>query len=142
MNNWFVGFAMGLLTLLAYEKLQEDPPPDVDIPITANDIVEAYKAGKRDALRTNVPSMELEQACLTLWSQKQPEELKVKKRKDIDLTEHALLAKDIYHIKDCIYALRAFLLERKSTLPEISQLRSMEARLDSLRSKLDKNTMR
>jgi hypothetical protein len=55
MNNWFVGFAMGLLTLLAYEKLQEDPPPDVDIPITANDIVEAYKAGKRDALRTNVP---------------------------------------------------------------------------------------
>jgi hypothetical protein len=61
----------------------------------------------------------------------------MKKRKDIDLTEHALLAKDIYHIKDCIYALRAFLLERKSTLPEISQLRSMEARLDSLRSKLD-----
>jgi hypothetical protein len=76
MNNWFVGFAMGLLTLLAYEKLQEDPPPDVDIPITANDIVEAYKAGKRDALRTNVASMELEQACVTLWSQKQPEELK------------------------------------------------------------------
>ena len=76
MNNWFVGFAMGLLTLLAYEKLQEDPPPDVDIPITANDIVEAYKAGKRDVLRTNVPSMELEQACLTLWSQKQPEEPK------------------------------------------------------------------
>jgi hypothetical protein len=32
MNNWFVGFAMGLLTLLAYEKLQEDPPPEVDIP--------------------------------------------------------------------------------------------------------------
>jgi hypothetical protein len=76
MNNWFVGFAMGLLTLLAYEKLQEDPPPDVDIPITANDIVEAYKAGKRDVLRTNVPSMELEQACVTLWSQKQPEETK------------------------------------------------------------------
>ena len=76
MNNWFVGFAMGLLTLLAYEKLQEDPPPDVDIPITANDIVEAYKAGKRDALHTNVPSMELEQSCLTLWSQKQPEEPK------------------------------------------------------------------
>ena len=76
MNNWFVGFAMGLLTLLAYEKLQEDPPPDVDIPITANDIVEAYKAGKRDALRTNVPSMELEQSCVTLWAQKQPEEPK------------------------------------------------------------------
>ena len=76
MNNWFVGFAMGLLTLLAYEKLNKDPPPDVDIPITANDIVEAYKGGKLDALRTNVPSMELEQACLTLWSQKQPEEPK------------------------------------------------------------------
>jgi hypothetical protein len=73
MNNWFVGFAMGLLTLLAYEKLNKDPPPEVDIPITADDIVEAYKSGKKDALRTNVASMELEQACLTLWSQKQPE---------------------------------------------------------------------
>jgi hypothetical protein len=76
MNNWFVGFAMGLLTLLAYEKLNKDPLPEVDIPITSNDIVEAYKAGKKDALRTNVPSMDLEQACLSLWSQKQPEEPK------------------------------------------------------------------
>ena len=76
MNNWFVGFAMGLLVVLAYEKIKEDPPPTVHVPITSNDIVEAYKAGKRDALRTNVASMELEQACLTLWSQKQPEETK------------------------------------------------------------------
>ena len=76
MNNWFVGFAMGLLVVLAYEKLQEDSPPKIDVPITSNDIVEAYKAGKKDALRTNVPSMELEQACLELWSQKQPLEVK------------------------------------------------------------------
>jgi hypothetical protein len=76
MNNWFVGFAMGLLTLLAYEKLNKDASPEVDIPITADDIVEAYKSGKKDALRTNVASMELEQACLTLWSQKQPEQPK------------------------------------------------------------------
>jgi hypothetical protein len=76
MNNWFVGFAMGLLTLLAYEKLNKDPPPKVDIPLTSNDIVEAYKAGKKDALRTNVPSIELEQACVSLWTQKQPEEPK------------------------------------------------------------------
>jgi hypothetical protein len=74
MNNWFVGFAMGLLTLLAYEKLNKDSLPEVDIPITSNDIVEAYKSGKKDALRTNVPSMELEQACVSLWAQKQPEE--------------------------------------------------------------------
>jgi hypothetical protein len=76
MNNWFVGFAMGLLVAARLRKAQQDPPPDVDIPITSNDIVEAYKAGKRDALRTNVPSMELEQACVTLWAQKQPEEPK------------------------------------------------------------------
>ncbi len=75
MNNWFVGFTMGLLTVLAYNKLYEDPHV-IDVPITTNDIVEAYKAGKKDALRTNVPSMELEQACVTLWSQKQPEETK------------------------------------------------------------------
>jgi hypothetical protein len=76
MNNWFVGFAMGLLTLLAYEKLNKDPPPEVDISLTSNDIVEAYKSGKKDALRTNVPSIELEQACVSLWAQKQPEETK------------------------------------------------------------------
>jgi hypothetical protein len=76
MNNWFVGFAMGLLTLLAYEKLNKDPLPEVDIPITADDIVEAYKSGKKDALRTNVPTMELEEACLALWGQKQMEQPK------------------------------------------------------------------
>ena len=76
MNNWFVGFAMGLLALLAYEKLNKDPPPEVDISLTSNDIVEAYKSGKKDALRTNVPSIELEQACVSLWAQKQPEETK------------------------------------------------------------------
>ena len=70
MNNWFVGFTMGLLTLLAYDKIYDELPP-IKVPITSNDIVEAYKAGKRDALRTNVPSMELEQACMELWSQKQ-----------------------------------------------------------------------
>jgi hypothetical protein len=75
MANWFVGFTMGLLTILAYSKLHEEPPV-IDVPITSNDIVEAYKAGKRDALRTNMPSMELEQACLTLWGQKQETEPK------------------------------------------------------------------
>ena len=75
MANWFVGFTMGLLTILAYNKLYEEPPV-IDVPITSNDIVEAYKAGKRDALKTNMPSMELEQACLELWSQKQPLEAK------------------------------------------------------------------
>ena len=75
MSNWFVGFTMGLLTILAYNKIY-DEPPTIDIPITSNDIVEAYKAGKRDALRTNVPSMELEQACMELWSKKQPVEIK------------------------------------------------------------------
>jgi len=75
MSNWFVGFTMGFLVVLAYQKIY-DEPPTIDIPITSNDIVEAYKAGKRDALRTNVPSMELEQACVTLWGQKQVEEPK------------------------------------------------------------------
>jgi hypothetical protein len=137
MNNWFVGFAMGLLTLLAYEKLQEDPPPEVDIPITSNDIVEAYKAGKKGRPAHERPVHGARTILRDPVGTKTTGGAEMKKRKDIDLTEHALLAKDIYHIKDCIYALRAFLLERKSTLPEISQLRSMEARLDSLRSKLD-----
>jgi hypothetical protein len=76
MNNWFVGFAMGLLTLLAYEKIKEDPPPEVDIPITSNDIVEAYKDRQARCAAHERPFMELEQACVTLWAQKQPEEPK------------------------------------------------------------------
>ena len=70
MNNWFVGFAFGVLLCLAYDKLSEETPT-VEVAITTNDIVEAYKGGKRDALRTAVPSLELEQACLSLWSERQ-----------------------------------------------------------------------
>jgi len=61
----------------------------------------------------------------------------MKKRAAITLEEHTLLAMSIYHIKDSIHALHAFLLDKELSGPEISQLRSMEARLDSLRSKLD-----
>ena len=61
----------------------------------------------------------------------------MKKRTAITLEQHTLLAMSIHHIKDCVHALHTFLLDKESSLPEISQLRSVEARLDSLRSKLD-----
>ena len=61
----------------------------------------------------------------------------MKKRTAITLEQHRLLAMSIYHIKDCTHALHSFLLDKEACLPEISQLRSVEARLDSLRSKLD-----
>ena len=70
MNNWFVGFAFGMLLCLAYDRLAQETPI-VEVAITTNDIVEAYTRGKRDALRTAVPSLELERACVQLWSERQ-----------------------------------------------------------------------
>jgi hypothetical protein len=138
MNNWFVGFAMGLLVAARLrESCNKDPPPDVDIPITSQRHRRSVQSRQARCAAHERPFHGARTSLRDPVGTKTTGGAEMKKRKDIDLTEHALLAKDIYHIKDCIYALRAFLLERKSTLPEISQLRSMEARLDSLRSKLD-----
>jgi hypothetical protein len=36
------------------------------------DVVQAYNMGLKDALRTNPPSLDLEQTCVNMWADKQP----------------------------------------------------------------------
>jgi len=72
MSNWAIGFTMGLLVVLAYQKIYDEPV--VIDEIRAEELINAYKRGQADALRTNPVSMELEQSCLNIWASKQPVE--------------------------------------------------------------------
>jgi hypothetical protein len=72
MSNWAIGFTMGLMVVLAYQKIYDEPV--VIDEIRAEELINAYKRGQADALRTNPVSMELEQSCLNIWASKQPVE--------------------------------------------------------------------
>lgn len=76
-GNWALGFTMGLLTVLAYQKVMSEPLILPDNEATrAEELISIYKRGIKDALRTNPVSMDLEQACLEIWANKQPVEIK------------------------------------------------------------------
>jgi hypothetical protein len=76
MSNWFVGFTMGVLTVLAAQKVMDEPlMVEVD-EIQAIDIIEAYNRGRADALSTQPVSFELEETCLSVWANKQIVEAK------------------------------------------------------------------
>lgn len=76
MNNWFVGFAMGLMLVLAWQRLFSEPMV-IDVESTrADELISIYKRGVKDALKTNPVSFELEQTCLEVWANKQPMEPK------------------------------------------------------------------
>ena len=76
MNNWFVGFAMGLMLVLAWQRLFSEPMV-IDTEATrAEELINMYQRGVRDALKTNPVSFELEQVCLEVWANKQPVEVK------------------------------------------------------------------
>lgn len=71
MSNWFVGFTMGVLTVLAAQKVMDEPlMVEVD-EIQAIDIIEAYNRGRADALSTQPVSFELEETCMSVWANKQ-----------------------------------------------------------------------
>lgn len=71
MNNWFVGFVMGFLVVLAYQRVYDKPlMVEVD-EIQAEDIINAYNRGRGDALSTHPVSFELEETCLSVWANKQ-----------------------------------------------------------------------
>lgn len=70
--NWIVGFVLGFLTVLAWQRVMGEPQP-VDLEQTrAAELIDMYKRGKADALNTTHPiSLELEEACLSVWANKQ-----------------------------------------------------------------------
>ena len=75
--NWLLGFTMGLLTVLAWQRVMSEPLILPDSEATrADELISIYKRGIKDALRTNPVSMDLEQACLEIWANKQPVETK------------------------------------------------------------------
>ena len=76
MNNWFVGFAMGLMLVLAWQRLFSEPIIIDTESTRAEELISIYKRGQADALRTNPVSFELEQTCLEVWANKQPMEPK------------------------------------------------------------------
>jgi len=68
-----LGFAIGVMTVIAGDKLLEKNAPIPDSETTrADELISIYKRGQADALRTNPVSFELEQTCLEVWANKQP----------------------------------------------------------------------
>lgn len=74
-GNWLLGFTIGILTTLAAQRLMSEPLIVNDTEATrAEELINIYKRGAMDALRTNPVSFELEQTCLEVWANKQPVE--------------------------------------------------------------------
>ena len=72
-----LGFAIGVMAVIAGDKLLEKNAPIPDSEVTrADELISIYKRGMKDALRTNPVSFELEQTCLEVWANKQPVEAK------------------------------------------------------------------
>ena len=74
-NPWpalATGAVFGALFVLAAQRLFAPEPELPTIQKTpASSIVEAYRMGLTDALKTNPVSMELEHTCLEIWTNKQ-----------------------------------------------------------------------
>lgn len=73
MNNAIIGFVMGLLTVLAWQRLYMEPVVVNKQHVRADELITIYQRGRADALMVNgnKPSMELEQSCLSLWANRQ-----------------------------------------------------------------------
>lgn len=70
---WALGFAMGVMVVIAADKIIErDTLPPHTEAVRADELISIYKRGMKDALKTNPVSFELEQTCLEVWANKQP----------------------------------------------------------------------
>jgi hypothetical protein len=68
-----LGFVIGILTVLAWQRVMSEPLIVSDSEMTrAEELISIYKRGAKDALSTNPVNFELEQACLEVWANKQP----------------------------------------------------------------------
>jgi hypothetical protein len=69
--NWLLGFVIGILTVLAWQRVMSEPYITQDTETTrAEELISIYKRGMKDALRTSPVSFELEQTCLEVWANK------------------------------------------------------------------------
>ena len=71
-SGFFLGMMVMLLVVLIVDRLNdkaEQMPTSLMMP---KDVVEAYRMGIKDAMKTNPPSLELEQVCMNMWAERQP----------------------------------------------------------------------
>ena len=72
-RQWGLGVLVGVvltsLIAIGISKMKSNEPP---MEILPKSVIEAYNMGLKDAIKTNPPSMELEQTCVNLWADKQP----------------------------------------------------------------------
>ena len=72
-KQWGLGVLVGVvltsLIAIGISKMKFNDPPMEILPKT---VIEAYNMGLKDALKTNPPSMDLEQTCVNMWANKQP----------------------------------------------------------------------
>jgi hypothetical protein len=75
-RQWALGVLVGAvltsLIFIGWSKMNPRQPIEPIANLIPKDIIEAYNTGLKDALRLNPVSLELDQACLTLWANKQP----------------------------------------------------------------------
>lgn len=76
-KQWMLGVVVGVVatSLIAIGLSKMPQPPEPSAVTMPKDIIEAYNMGLKDALKLNPVSLELDQACLTLWANKQPMEI-------------------------------------------------------------------
>ena len=68
---WAFGVTVGALAVMTIDRVTEDPIAVEREAARAQELIDMYQRGKKDALRINPISMELEEACLSVWSSKQ-----------------------------------------------------------------------
>ena len=76
--TWIMGFCIGIMFTVGADHFIKDQPQEIiDAEmVRAEELINIYKRGMKDALRTNPVSFELEQTCLEVWANKQPVEVK------------------------------------------------------------------
>jgi hypothetical protein len=76
-KQWMLGLLTGVvLTTLIAIGISQMKVPEPPVEVLPKNVIDAYNMGLKDALRLNPVSLELDQACLTLWANKQPLEIK------------------------------------------------------------------
>lgn len=65
---WAFGVAVGALAVMTTDRLTEEPIAREREAARAEELIDMYQRGKKDALRMNPLSMELEEACLQVWA--------------------------------------------------------------------------
>ncbi len=75
--NWLLGFIIGVLVAAGYNRIAdinaEKRQVEEDVAFGVSELLSAYKEGRKDALKTHPASFELEQTCLEIWANKQPQ---------------------------------------------------------------------